>query len=183
MPRGCWPASSRRPANRSISIRSRVIARCFRDRCHLLAELFLGGDDAERLDRLAQAARQARSAAGGRRRHSLSRGPSGGPGRLPGGHPLGRNRGAARGQLFPNAERHLQSLEALAARFAAQPAALARSVEIARLSTFSLDELRYEYPEELAPPGETPPAYLTRLTWQGARRALSGRHSRSGSCG
>ena len=38
---------------------------------------------------------------------------------------------------------------------------------------FSLDELRYEYPEELAPAGQTPLEYLTRLTWEGARGALS----------
>ena len=50
------------------------------------------------------------------------------------------------------------------------PAALAQSAAIAQRSTFSLDELRYEYPEELAPPGETPLAYLTRLTWSGAAR-------------
>src|SRR5262249_44706157 len=37
-------------------------------------------------------------------------------------------------------------------------------------STFSLDELRYEYPEELCPPGETPLSYLARLTWAGARK-------------
>ena len=34
---------------------------------------------------------------------------------------------------------------------------------------FSLDELRYEYPEELCPAGETPSSYLARLTWAGAR--------------
>ena len=50
------------------------------------------------------------------------------------------------------------------------PKAMARTLEIADRSTFSLDELRYEYPEELAPPGETPLAYLARLTWAGARK-------------
>ena len=34
--------------------------------------------------------------------------------------------------------------------------AVQRTLEIAQPATFSLDELRYEYPEELAPPGETP---------------------------
>lgn len=46
---------------------------------------------------------------------------------------------------------------------------LARSVEIADACTFSLAELRYEYPEELAPSGVTPIAYLIELTWQGAK--------------
>ena len=34
---------------------------------------------------------------------------------------------------------------------------------------FSLDELRYEYPRELVPPGETPTSHLRRLTEEGAR--------------
>ena len=50
----------------------------------------------------------------------------------------------------------------------AAPAAVERTIEIADRVTFSLDELRYEYPEELAPPGERPLEYLTRLTWEGA---------------
>src|SRR5262249_34886520 len=32
---------------------------------------------------------------------------------------------------------------------------------------FSLDELRYEYPEEIVPPGETPTSYLRLLTEKG----------------
>ncbi len=54
--------------------------------------------------------------------------------------------------------------------FARAPGALRRTVEIADRCTFSLDELRYEYPEELAPAGQTPIEYLTRLTWAGARK-------------
>ncbi|MEK6238069.1 MAG: error-prone DNA polymerase, partial [Planctomycetales bacterium] len=34
--------------------------------------------------------------------------------------------------------------------------------------SFSLDELRYEYPEELCPQGTTPTEYLKHLTWRGA---------------
>jgi len=45
---------------------------------------------------------------------------------------------------------------------------LARSVEIADACTFSLDELRYEYPEELTPRGVTQTAHLRALTWAGA---------------
>ena len=40
--------------------------------------------------------------------------------------------------------------------------------------TFSLDELRYEYPEEIVPPGETPASHLRKLTERRARAALSG---------
>ena len=46
-------------------------------------------------------------------------------------------------------------------------------MEIAERCTFSLDELRYEYPEELAPPGMTPDEYLAQLAWAGAPAALS----------
>jgi error-prone DNA polymerase len=70
--------------------------------------------------------------------------------------------------LFPNAERHLRSLEDIHTIFAAAPDAITRTVEIADRCRFSLDELRYEYPTELAPTGQTPLEYLTQLTWQGA---------------
>ena len=70
--------------------------------------------------------------------------------------------------LFPNAARHLKSPDEMRELFARVPEAVRRSVEIAERCTFSLDELRYEYPEELAPPGQTPLEYLTRLTWAGA---------------
>ncbi len=70
---------------------------------------------------------------------------------------------------FPNAERHLKSATEMAALFADCPEALARTIEIADRCSFSLDELRYDYPEELCPPGMTPIQHLTNLTWQGAK--------------
>ena len=77
---------------------------------------------------------------------------------------------AAAGELlFPNAQRYLRSPQEMAVLFARYPEALERTLEIARQATFSLDELRYEYPEELAPAGQTPMEYLTRLAWEGAR--------------
>ena len=42
-------------------------------------------------------------------------------------------------------------------------------MELAESCHFSLDELRYEYPRELVPPGETPASHLRRLTEAGAR--------------
>ncbi|NQT36969.1 MAG: error-prone DNA polymerase, partial [Planctomycetes bacterium] len=72
--------------------------------------------------------------------------------------------------LFPNAQRHMKPVEEMTARFARCPEAIRRTVEIADRCTFSLDQLRYEYPEELAPPGETPREYLTRLTQAGAKK-------------
>ncbi|HEX5442341.1 MAG TPA: error-prone DNA polymerase, partial [Pirellulales bacterium] len=71
--------------------------------------------------------------------------------------------------LFANAERYLKPPEELAALFADAPDALRRTLEVAGRCRFSLDELRYEYPEELCPASSTPLAHLTDLTWRGAR--------------
>jgi error-prone DNA polymerase len=70
--------------------------------------------------------------------------------------------------LAPNAEQHLRSRLRLANLYPA--GALAETVEIARRCTFSLDELRYEYPDELVPQGFTPEAYLRQETYTGAHR-------------
>src|SRR5262249_35489430 len=51
---------------------------------------------------------------------------------------------------------------------AGAPAAVRRTAEIAERCSFSLDELRYEYPEELVPTGYTASQYLAQLTWEGA---------------
>ncbi|HET7809611.1 MAG TPA: error-prone DNA polymerase [Steroidobacteraceae bacterium] len=71
-------------------------------------------------------------------------------------------------RLFPNGERHLRPRERLAALY--PPELLAESVRIAALADFSLDELRYEYPRELVPAGETPASHLRKLAEAGARR-------------
>jgi error-prone DNA polymerase len=74
----------------------------------------------------------------------------------------------------PNGERHLKSPAEMAALFAGYPQALAHGLELAGRCRFSLDELRYSYPEELCPPGSTPMHYLEELTWIGARRRYGG---------
>ncbi|MEZ6035645.1 MAG: error-prone DNA polymerase [Planctomycetaceae bacterium] len=71
-------------------------------------------------------------------------------------------------EVFPNGERHLKSGHQLLPLFRGNADLIARSVEVADRCTFSLDELRYEYPEELAPQGVTPIQYLTDLTRHGA---------------
>ena len=71
-------------------------------------------------------------------------------------------------RLFANAERHLRDRARLARLY--PPGLLAESVKIAALATFSLDELRYEYPRELVPAGETPASHLRALTFAGARK-------------
>ncbi len=67
--------------------------------------------------------------------------------------------------LYPNGERHLRSRKNLAALY--EPAWLKASIEIAARCHFDLSELRYEYPEDLVPAGQTAIAYLRELTQQG----------------
>ena len=67
--------------------------------------------------------------------------------------------------LYPNGERCLRSLRRLRELYPA--ALLAQTLAIAERCTFTLDELRYEYPEEIVPPGETPASHLRALTLQG----------------
>jgi error-prone DNA polymerase len=69
--------------------------------------------------------------------------------------------------LQPNAERHLRLRMRLAQLY--PPALLAESVRIAERCDFSLEELRYEYPEELVPAEETPATWLRKLTRDGLR--------------
>ncbi len=70
--------------------------------------------------------------------------------------------------LLANGERHLRSRARLARLY--PPELLAETVRIAERCTFSLDTLRYEYPEEIVPPGETPASHLRRLTEEGMAR-------------
>ncbi|MDH3363779.1 MAG: error-prone DNA polymerase, partial [Gammaproteobacteria bacterium] len=70
--------------------------------------------------------------------------------------------------LYPNGERHLRPREILQRNYPAE--LLAETVHIASAIDFSLDELRYEYPNELVPDGETPATYLRKLTEEGMRR-------------
>jgi error-prone DNA polymerase len=67
--------------------------------------------------------------------------------------------------LHSNGERHLRLLATLERLY--PPAWLAETLAIAERCCFSLDELRYEYPEEIVPAGETPTSYLRRLTEEG----------------
>jgi len=142
----------------------------FPGRCYLVAESHRGADDQRRLEllqHLSHAAALPLVAAGDVYYHV--------PARQPLQHVLtairhGVTVAQAGGLLFPNAQRHLKSLDELRELFARIPDALQRTRQIADRCAFSLDELRYEYPLELAPPGMTPLEYLKRLTWQGARQ-------------
>jgi error-prone DNA polymerase len=69
-------------------------------------------------------------------------------------------------RLAPNAEQHLRSRLRLGNLY--PRAALEESVRLAQLCRFSLDELRYEYPHELVPDGETATTYLRKEAYIGA---------------
>jgi len=141
----------------------------FPGRCYLLAELHRGPDDRRELERLKELSRRSGVplvAAGDVHFHAPERQALCD---VLTAIRLGCTVAAAGEHLFPNAQRYLKSSAEMAELFATAPEAVARTLEIAARCTFSLDELRYEYPEELAPPGETPAEYLARLTWAGAR--------------
>jgi error-prone DNA polymerase len=69
-------------------------------------------------------------------------------------------------RALPNAERRLKGAADMARLFAPYPAALTRTLEIAARCTFNLDELSYEYPDEITN-GEAPQARLERLVQAG----------------
>jgi error-prone DNA polymerase len=83
-----------------------------------------------------------------------------------------RRLGDAGGALYANGERHLRPRERLAAIYG--EALLAETIAVARRCRFALDELRYEYPAELVPAGETPTSWLREQTEQGIRRRWPG---------
>jgi error-prone DNA polymerase len=67
--------------------------------------------------------------------------------------------------LAPSGERHLRSVDRLQRLYPQELIDETRAV--AARCAFSLDELRYEYPHELVPPGETAAGWLRKLTEQG----------------
>ena len=68
-------------------------------------------------------------------------------------------------RLHANGERHLKSPQEMSRLFQRYPDALDRTVRIAEECTFSLKELKYEYPDEPVPEGRTPQEHLKELTW------------------
>jgi len=74
--------------------------------------------------------------------------------------------------LHPNGERHLRPLARLEQLYPRE--LLAETLAIAARCRFSLDELRYEYPEELVPAGLTPAAHLRALVEAGSVRRWPG---------
>ena len=80
--------------------------------------------------------------------------------------------------LQGNAERHLRARLRLGRIYPA--GLLANTLEAARRCSFSLEEIRYNYPLETVPKGRTPMGALARLTLRGAYRrygrSIPGKH-------
>jgi len=146
----------------------RFIAKRFPGRAWIAVELRVGGRDRERVAELAGLGEHldlSLTAAGGVRMHAPKRQPLADTLTA---IRLGTTVAEAGYALDSNVERYLRSRERLARLY---PEALLReTTRIAERCTFSLNELRYEYPDELVPGGETPASHLARLAWRGARR-------------
>jgi error-prone DNA polymerase len=70
-------------------------------------------------------------------------------------------------RLEANAERYLKPAHEMARLFRDLPEAIAETMRFAKRIEFSLDQLKYQYPDEPVPPGKTAQAHLEDLTWAG----------------
>ena len=158
-------------AHRALAHR---VAADFTDRAYLVAHHHYRGDDARRLARLAAIARDTGLtllATGDVLYHTPERRPLQDVLTCIREHCTIAQAGF---RLAANAERHLKPAREMARLFRGHEDALAASREIAQRCRFSLDELRYEYPEEPVPAGMTPQSRLAQLAWQGAARRFGG---------
>ncbi|QWG15857.1 error-prone DNA polymerase [Bradyrhizobium sediminis] len=73
-------------------------------------------------------------------------------------------------RLEANAERYLKPGHEMARLFRDAPEAIAETKRFADRITFSLDQLKYQYPDEPVPPGKTAQRHLEDLTWAGAHQ-------------
>ncbi|TMJ39111.1 MAG: error-prone DNA polymerase, partial [Alphaproteobacteria bacterium] len=71
-------------------------------------------------------------------------------------------------RLAVNAERYLKPPAEMARLFHDTPEAIEETAALDAALTFSLDELRYEYPEEMRADFATPQDALVHLAWEGA---------------
>jgi len=76
-------------------------------------------------------------------------------------------------KLQANAERHMKSGHEMVRLFRDLPEAIAETVRFADRITFTLDELKYQYPDEPVPSGKTAQEHLTDITNAGIRHYFS----------
>jgi error-prone DNA polymerase len=73
-------------------------------------------------------------------------------------------------RLEANAERYLKPRGEMARLFYDFPQAISETMRFAGRIHFSLDQLKYQYPDEPVPPGKTAQQHLEDLTWEGAEK-------------
>ncbi len=153
---------------------TRRVRDVFGDRAYLLCELHRGVDDRLQVDRLRVLSKKSRLplvAAGDVHYHTADR-------MLMHDCVTAVRNGTTIDQVhqyrFANGQRHLRSLAEIADLYRDVPDAIERTGEIAERCSFQLSELRYEYPEEIAPTGMSQIEHLKRLTWEGARQRWPG---------
>ncbi|MFN5110357.1 MAG: error-prone DNA polymerase, partial [Bradyrhizobium sp.] len=78
-------------------------------------------------------------------------------------------------RLEANAERHLKPAHEMIRLFRDWPAAIAETMRFADRISFSLDQLKYQYPDEPVPPGKTAQQHLEDLTWAGVDKYFGGK--------
>ncbi|QIP04871.1 error-prone DNA polymerase [Bradyrhizobium symbiodeficiens] len=77
-------------------------------------------------------------------------------------------------KLEANAERFLKTPREMARLFRDFPDAIAETMRFAGKIDFSLDQLKYQYPDEPVPPGKTAQEHLEDLTWAGVDKYFGG---------
>ena len=77
-------------------------------------------------------------------------------------------------KLEANAERYLKPAYEMARLFRDLPEAITETMRFAGRITFSLDQLKYQYPDEPVPPGKTAQQHLEDLTWAGVDKYFGG---------
>ncbi len=144
------------------------------DRGYLLCELHRGVDDDGKLGRLTQLGRLTRLpllASGDVHYHEPARSLL---------HDcvvairFGKTIDQIRSERLENSSYHLRAIDELRKLYRKLPAAMERTLEVADRCDFTMDQLRYEYPIELAPAGTAPIDHLKRLTWEGAKKRYNG---------
>lgn len=78
-------------------------------------------------------------------------------------------------RLEANAERFLKTPREMARLFRDFPEAIAQTMRFADRIDFSLDQLKYQYPDEPVPPGKTAQGHLEDLTWAGVQKYFDGK--------
>ena len=158
--------------NFTLDVEDHWIRETFRDRLWIAVELLADGRQQEQLGKLREEGRRLKLplvACGDVHMHRRSR-------RIlqdaMTAIRLGTTVDSAGFALYPNGERHLRPREVLQSVYPAE--LLEETLHIAGAIDFSMDELRYEYPDELVPAGETPASYLRKLTEQGMQRRWPG---------